>query len=175
MVLHKIKHVAKTHMARTDVAIVAATAIILLTAFYSLWQVNEAFTSLGSVTSNMTGIIELPQAAQINLTLISVPNCSECYYYDDIISSLNSSDVNLSLEVVQLDSDAARGLINDYGIEKLPALYVMGETNKTAALAALFGAEAHTSIMGSSRSFSASTSSEDGALSPPAPLPAFLM
>ena len=134
MVVKRLKKVA-----RLDVTIVAAAAIVLLAAIYSIWQLNEAFSSLASVTANLSGNLGLPEPAKINITLIDVPNCPWCYNFSEVISALNASDVNLSFERISFDSAKGQQMVRDYGLERLPALHVIGETNKTTALALLFG------------------------------------
>jgi len=134
MVVKRLKKVA-----RLDIAIVASVAIILLTGVYSVWELNEAFSSLASVTANLSGVPDLPKPAEIKVTLIEVPGCTKCYNFSEVVNALNSSDVNISFERISFDSVKGQQMVRDYGLEKLPALHVMGETNKTAALALLFG------------------------------------
>jgi len=152
MVMHKIRHAAR-HVAkhpmvkqlasRTDVVIIAAVAILALSTIYSIWQISDAVNSLGAVTQNITGnsTNTFPPQARLDATLIQVPNCPLCSNFTDIIAALNSSGATLALQRVPMDSAAAQLIMRDFNLTKLPALYVTGDTNRTAALATIFGSE----------------------------------
>jgi hypothetical protein len=67
---------------------------------------------------------------EIELTIIS-SSCKECSSVSGIVSSVKALDINIVKEtVLESGSDAAKALIKEYKIKRLPAVVLKGETSK---------------------------------------------
>ncbi|MEK6848244.1 MAG: hypothetical protein AABX65_01290 [Nanoarchaeota archaeon] len=82
---------------------------------------------------------EKQKPAQISITRIEVKSCVDCFSLDNAISGLKEQNVNITAEK-KVYSDSADGadLIKKYEIEKLPALIIEGELNRSEQLVSYF-------------------------------------
>ncbi len=72
------------------------------------------------------------QPAKIELIKITASSCPDCFNVDSVIESLRKSNVNVTSErSVDFSSQEANQLIEQYKIEKLPTVIVLGEVNES--------------------------------------------
>ncbi|MBI4010201.1 MAG: hypothetical protein HY361_03365 [Candidatus Aenigmarchaeota archaeon] len=93
--------------------------------------------------SNMSNLIigkitfakEQTRPAKIEVTAITLSECNNCYDIKTALSDLKKQAVNITKEdTFDYKSDKGKQLVELYRIEKLPALIIKGETNKTEQL-----------------------------------------
>jgi len=74
---------------------------------------------------------EAGRPAELLITKITFPDCSECYDIDNAADYVKSLDAEIKSErTVEFPSDEADSLIKRYGISILPAMIIEGETGK---------------------------------------------
>lgn len=74
---------------------------------------------------------ETARPANMVVTTIASPSCTDCFPLDSVLASLASQPVNLEEHrTVSFPSDEATGLISTYNIQRLPAIILTGETDK---------------------------------------------
>ncbi|MBI3051944.1 hypothetical protein HYY74_05820 [Candidatus Woesearchaeota archaeon] len=73
---------------------------------------------------------EAARPARIQLTAITDSKCSDCYSIGPVLTALKAANNVTSEKNLNYESDDAKKLIKDYGIRKVPALIVTGETAK---------------------------------------------
>ena len=72
------------------------------------------------------------QPARIELIKIAASSCPDCFDINTVIESLKKSNVNVTSEkALEFSSPEAKQLIEQYKIEKLPTVIVLGEVNKS--------------------------------------------
>lgn len=77
--------------------------------------------------------------AEITVIKIAAPNCESCFDVEPFISQLKNQNVNVTSERTLLaGSSEAQQLTSKYSIDKLPAVIVTGEINKTDTLKNFF-------------------------------------
>lgn len=157
-IAHVVRHVHK-HLSRTDVAVVAAAALVLVVSAYSIWLMSSAFSEFGAITANLSlnntiQIMATPtpapppriSAAYIHNAdcemclplspILTEDFCGQCIDLSPIIKQVNSS-ANLTISDLQYDSAEARALIAAHGIQVIPAIVFTGEVNKSQGIATM--------------------------------------
>ena len=100
-------------------------AVVMLTGSLFLWNAQNHIT---------TSVVEREEAknpAEIELTLITPPDCTACADGNVLIQKIEKQNVRiLKSETIASISENALAMIATYGIERLPALLVKGEYDK---------------------------------------------
>src|SRR3989338_8839185 len=100
-------------------------AVILLINLYFTTGLNQLTNELTSETE------ELNRAAEIQLTIISDTNCSDCFDISTVVETIKSANVEVTTETSLDYTEAyAMELIDRYSIETLPTIIVTGEIAK---------------------------------------------
>ncbi len=106
--------------------LVAASAFVLL-----VIVIFNTF-SISAIDNAISGIEAARKPAKLSLVSIE-PECELCYDINNVISGLGSYNTEITSEVrLKSVSKEAAELIQLYGIEKLPALILKGETEKVS-------------------------------------------
>ena len=92
-------------------------------------------TNVSMVVGQKTAAAE---PAMLDIVEIYAAGCSNCYDSGIDVDEIKKQNTNVSQRSVEMLSSEAQSLINMYGIEKLPALVVTGEINKSASLSRHF-------------------------------------
>lgn len=72
------------------------------------------------------------QPAKIELIKIAASSCPYCFDINPVIENLKKANINVTSEkTLDFSSAEAKQLINQYSIEKLPTVIVLGEVNKS--------------------------------------------
>ncbi len=70
--------------------------------------------------------------ANIELVKIIASSCNECFAIDSVVENLKKANVNITSErAIDFSSPEAKQLIEQYNIEKLPTVIVLGEVNRS--------------------------------------------
>ncbi|MBI2664661.1 thioredoxin family protein [Candidatus Woesearchaeota archaeon] len=121
---------------KTESALYAALA---LAAAISLLNVFILQIRAEQVSEAKEAAEELARPADIEATKILLSGCEECFDIQNALEELKKQNVNLLTEKsLFIEDEEAKELIRRYGIEKIPALVISGEVNKTSQLAAYF-------------------------------------
>lgn len=68
----------------------------------------------------------------LNITLLTVAECDDCFKTDDILNKLTQSNVKVSdTKSFDIYSTDGRKLINEYEIDKAPTFVLQGDVNQT--------------------------------------------
>ncbi|MEK6887619.1 MAG: hypothetical protein AABX14_01610 [Candidatus Aenigmatarchaeota archaeon] len=112
-----------------DTILLALFAILIVIALVNV-------VTLTSISMNVQKGSTKPAIvyAALDLTEIQAPVCDKCYSMSNTIANIKTQSVNLTESIVYSSSSDAQSLISKYGINKLPALVITGEINKTATL-----------------------------------------
>lgn len=90
-----------------------------------------ATKTLSGIDKNIADAKEEARAADIKLTKITTPNCTDCFNLDTAISTLKKQNVSVGEEkAVTSDSSEGQGLIKQFGIKRLPTYIVTGDISK---------------------------------------------
>ncbi len=82
---------------------------------------------------------ELARPADLKLMKIIDSSCKSCFEINDIIEEIKQKNVKLLDEkTVEFNSQEGRGFISKYNIQKIPALIITGEVNKSVDLEEYF-------------------------------------
>ena len=118
-----------------DKTILALFAVLIIVGL-----VNVAILAGVSLSAGQKSLQQKTAAepAKIQVVEISAPSCSNCYNTTSLMAQINSMNVNASERSILLSSAEANSLMLKYGIDRLPALVVTGEINKTLQLSGLW-------------------------------------
>lgn len=124
--------------------------INFLKKFKGLKVINYLVLMLGiliffniALTSNIKNIsnIKIDEAkestrpAEIQLTIIDNPQCSDCFDLNEIISDIKNNNVDITdEETLDFKSKEAKDLIEKFDIKKIPTVLVFGEIEKSGTL-----------------------------------------
>lgn len=103
-------------------------AILVAIAIFNVIQVNP-------LDNVMTGkIVEAEEAAKpakLELFTIIDSNCKDCSTVTDLVESIKNANTEITQERnLVLDSEEARAIISEYGIERIPTIILTGEIDK---------------------------------------------
>ena len=109
------------------VYVILGIALILF-GIYNISQITS-FSRLFS--TKLAEAKEAARPAQIELITIKDANCKDCFDITPVVSSIKKYNVNITKEEnLDLNSEKAEELINEYGIEKIPAVLLFGEIDR---------------------------------------------
>ncbi len=90
-----------------------------------------ATKTLSATEKKIAKAKEAARPANIKITKITTPNCSDCFNLDDAVSTLKKQNVSVGEEkAVVFDSPHGQSLIKQLGIRKVPTYIVTGEVTK---------------------------------------------
>ena len=82
---------------------------------------------------------EFLRPADLKVTKILLSDCEECFDIEAALENIKKQNVNITEEkTIYADEKEAKELISKYGIEKIPAIILSGEINKTEQLKSFF-------------------------------------
>ncbi|MFA6096582.1 MAG: thioredoxin family protein [Candidatus Paceibacterota bacterium] len=111
---------------------VALAAIIAIVSIFSLLTVFESDKALNGM---LTKYQEKNRPANLDIVLIKDNNCPYCYDAAELISEIETENVNMvSRHVLDYRSNEAKEIIMKYRIEKVPAVIIKGEIDKVGNL-----------------------------------------
>lgn len=106
-----------------------AIVLVLIIAF----NIALSFGIYKDLREKVDASKETAKPAKIDLAVIKDSKCADCSDISPYISLVKSGKVNVTGEkTLELDSGEARQLIGRYGIQKVPAIIITGETDKAA-------------------------------------------
>ena len=108
--------------------------IILILFIINFFVINNRFTKVKDAQEIAK---EKMRPAMLEVIKIIPADCDDCYDIDLLLEELKKENVNITDEVT-LVKDEAAGLITKYNFEKLPAMLVTGEINKSDKLIKFF-------------------------------------
>lgn len=90
-----------------------------------------ATKTLSSIDKNITTAKEAARPANIKLTKITTPQCSDCFNLEPAVAVFNKQNVSVGEEKsLDFNSSEAQSLIKQLGIKRLPTYIVTGEVSK---------------------------------------------
>lgn len=108
--------------------------LILIIAVVGLMAVNATllYRTQDKVSDEKQAAEEAAKPAEIQLTILSAPDCTECYDIATLVGPLKAGDkVQVTKEeTVQYTSTEGAALLQKYGITRVPTVLVQGETDK---------------------------------------------
>lgn len=83
---------------------------------------------------------ETERPANLQITIIKDSSCQNCFSLDNLIQNIKKENVKITKETtLKHDSAEAKSLIIKHTIDRLPALIIDGEVEKTATLKKIWG------------------------------------
>ncbi len=87
--------------------------------------------TLSEIEKKRTAVKEEARPANIKVTKIITPNCTNCFSVDNAVAEFKKQNVLIGEErAVAFDSIEGQSLIKQFGIKRLPAYIATGEVNK---------------------------------------------
>ena len=114
---------------KTYMSIYKGIGLLLLILF--LYNIYQSTSISSMVKEKIVAAEEAARPAILQLTTIEDQNCKDCFNINTIAGSLKSNNVNITKEdALYLNSKEAKDLIAKYGLAKIPAIILVGETSK---------------------------------------------
>ncbi len=90
-----------------------------------------ATKTLSNIDKNIAAAKEAQRPANIKLTKIITPNCTDCFNIEDAVATIKNISVSIGEEKTYIfDSSEAQFLIKQLGIKKVPTYVLTGEVTK---------------------------------------------
>ena len=90
-----------------------------------------ATKTLSGIEKKLKDAKEEARPANIKITKITTPNCTDCFSLNDAVSTLKKQNVLVGEErAVSFDSAEGQSLIRQFKIKRVPTYIVTGEVNK---------------------------------------------
>lgn len=90
-----------------------------------------ATKTLSGIEKNIANAKEEARAANIKITKITIPNCTDCFSIDNAVSALKKQNVSIGAEkAVTAESLEGQILIKQFGVKRLPTYIATGEVTK---------------------------------------------
>jgi hypothetical protein len=116
----------KLNMDNIFVSLAILLGIVILINIFVTFNFNK------EINDKYEEAMEANKPAQISLTVIKDSDCDECFDITSVVDFVKESDLNITFETtLEFDSDEAKELIQKFRIEKIPAMIVEGDTEKT--------------------------------------------
>ncbi len=133
---HHAHHKPAHHMVKKKPQVSGLTFILGVVVFalvvYNSFQIAAVDSILKQAEIDA---IEAARPAEIQLTVINVNYCEDCFDVSSFADSLASSKVVVTeTTVIESSSDEAKALIDKHGIVKLPTVIISGEIDKEKTL-----------------------------------------
>lgn len=111
----------------TKVYLVLGIALI----FFTLYSMSQTYSFEKVYEQKLIEAKEDAKPAKIQLIVLENTKCPDCFDITPIIDVVKKANVNITKEEeLDLSSEKAKGLIDKYGIEKIPAVLLFGEIDK---------------------------------------------
>lgn len=107
--------------------------LALLAVLVGLYALNTGLYGAALLALSQ-GVDEAPQPAKIEAVHVVAEDCPQCFSTDAIVAGLKEGGVLVSERRVDYRSAEGMELIKRYGIERVPALILKGETTKDPRL-----------------------------------------
>ncbi len=118
------------HKLHSDRLIFILFAVLVVIAL-----INVAVLTGISLTASQKIAAQKAEAEPARLEIIQIfSECENCYDINQALDEINKQNVNVSQRSVEFSSAEGLSLTSKYEINKLPALVIRGEINKTAQL-----------------------------------------
>ncbi|PIN77274.1 hypothetical protein COV16_06950 [Candidatus Woesearchaeota archaeon CG10_big_fil_rev_8_21_14_0_10_34_8] len=109
---------------------------LLLIGILFIYNIFTLFETQQAVTDAIAAIEESAIPLDVTLTVITYPNCDDCYDLTDVMDALASVNINIVAQnELQSTYEDAKALIEEYAIEKIPAIILTGQLNEKEAVA----------------------------------------
>lgn len=90
-----------------------------------------ATKTLSSVNKNLAEAKEIARPANIKLTKITIPSCSNCFNLDEAVTTFKKQNVSVGEEkTIIFNSAEGQDLVNKLDVKRLPTYLATGETAK---------------------------------------------
>ncbi len=90
-----------------------------------------ATKTLSTINKNIAVAKEAARPANIKITIITTPDCADCFNAQSAVANFKKQNVSVGEEKsFSFDSDQAKSLIKDLGISRVPTYIVTGEVDK---------------------------------------------
>ncbi len=87
--------------------------------------------TLSTINKNIAAAKEAARPASIKITIITAPDCADCFNVQSAVANFKKQNVSVGEEKsFSFDSDQAQSLIKDWGISRVPTYIVTGEVGK---------------------------------------------
>lgn len=107
---------------------------LVVFALINLFQINAFGTA---IDQRLVELKEEMRAPAIEVTLVSVSSCPECYDITAVMSMLKFAGANVTKErTFDYNTTEGQAIVETYGIAKLPTAIISGELNKSSSLLA---------------------------------------
>lgn len=91
-----------------------------------------ATKTLSGIEKNIAAAKEAQRPANIKLTKITVPNCTDCFNVETAVATLKKQNVTVGEEkALAFDSEEGQSFIKSLGISRVPTYVFTGEVNKS--------------------------------------------
>ncbi len=119
------------HKLHGDVLILGLFAVLVVMAL-----INVALLANISLTTSQMDVAQKAEAEPARLEIVRIfsPECQNCYDVNAALAEIGRQNVNVSQRSIELSSPEGLSLTSKYEINRLPALVVSGEINKTSQL-----------------------------------------
>ncbi|MBI2548223.1 hypothetical protein HYW21_02635 [Candidatus Woesearchaeota archaeon] len=130
---HQHEHTAKDNSLYTKMYWGLGIALIVF-ALINLFQIN-AFG--GAIDQRLTELKEEMRAPEIEVTIVSVSSCPECYDITTVTALLESAGANITKQrTFDYNTTEGQAIVETYSLTKLPTAIISGELNKSSSLLA---------------------------------------
>ncbi len=90
-----------------------------------------ATKTLSTINKNISVAKEAARPANIKITIITAPDCVDCFPVQSAVENFKKQNVSVDEETsISFDSDQAKSLMKDLGILRAPTYIVTGEVGK---------------------------------------------
>lgn len=105
--------------------------ISVLLAIILLFSITQTFSINSALKDKTEKAKELAKPAKIELAVIKDSKCADCFDISQVVQYIKSAKVEVASErSIEFDSAEGKQLIAKYNLEKIPAVVVLGETDK---------------------------------------------
>lgn len=108
-------------------------ALIILIFLFANIIVNSKTNAL--LNEKIAQAEELSRPADIDIIVLKDSPCDDCFNVEQLIDVIKKENVKVNSEkILEINTQEARDLINNFNIDKAPTFIVVGEIEKNAAL-----------------------------------------
>jgi hypothetical protein len=122
----------RTKLDKDTKIIIAVGTILVLFAVYNVVQLSGFNSILNEQAEEQAIASQLPKLSLISLT---AQECSSCSPIGPFINQINSLGINITeSKIIDFSDEESKDLISKFNVEKLPALILTGELDKSSSL-----------------------------------------
>ncbi len=117
--------------AKAQKTIIVLSIVLFAFAAYNLYVVYASNAAIADkIAAEGTAAAEAARPANLQVTKILAQSCADCFGVAQVENAVRQLNVNVSEKSLDYSSAEARQLISRYGIRKVPAMLITGETEK---------------------------------------------